>query len=58
MQWQATMAEAQRLQRELDQLQINYEKCSQERLDYETKLFHARRMLESEIKSKRHLVSE
>lgn len=46
MQWQATTAEAQRLQRELD-------KCSQERADLETKLFHARRLLEMETKTRR-----
>lgn len=57
MQWQATTAEAQRLQRELD-------KCAQERSDFETKLFHARRLLETESKARRaaelerdHLVS-
>lgn len=47
MQWQATTAEAQRLQRELD-------KCAQERSDFETKLFHARRLLETESKARRH----
>lgn len=57
LQWQATTAEAQRLQRELD-------KCAQERSDFETKLFHARRLLETESKARRaaeqerdHLVS-
>lgn len=45
-QWQATTAEAQRLQRELD-------KCVQERSDFETKLFHARRLLETESKARR-----
>ena len=57
-QWQATMVEAQRLQRELDRLQRKYEECAQERLDFETKLFHARRLLESESKAKRQLVSK
>lgn len=56
-QWQATTAEAQRLQRELDRLQRKYDECVQERLDFETKLFHARRLLESETKVKRQLVS-
>lgn len=57
LQWQATTAEAQRLQRELD-------KCAHERSDFETKLFHARRLLETESKARRaaemerdHLVS-
>lgn len=45
-QWQATTAEAQRLQRELD-------KCAAERADLETKLFHARRLLETESKARR-----
>ncbi|XP_055301082.1 rac GTPase-activating protein 1-like [Sitodiplosis mosellana] len=54
-QWQATTAEAQRLQRELDRLQRKYDECAQERLDFETKLFHARRLLESESKAKRQL---
>lgn len=45
-QWQATVAEAQRLQRELD-------KCIQERLELESKLFHARRLLENEGKARR-----
>lgn len=56
--WQATVVEAQRLQRELDRLQRKYDECVQERLDFETKLFHARRLLESESKAKRQLVSE
>lgn len=51
MQWQATTAEAQRLQRELD-------KCAQERSDFETKLFHARRLLESESKARRAVENE
>lgn len=46
LQWQATTAEAQRLQRELD-------KCAQERSDFETKLLHARRLLETESKARR-----
>lgn len=45
-QWQATTAEAQRLQRELD-------KCAQERSEFETKLLHARRLLETESKARR-----
>lgn len=45
-QWQATTAEAQRLQRELD-------KCAEQRSDFETKLFHARRLLENESKLRR-----
>lgn len=45
-QWQATTAEAQRLQRELD-------RCAAERADLETKLFHARRLLETESKARR-----
>lgn len=56
-QWQATTAEAQRLQRELD-------KCAHERSEFETKLLHARRLLENESKARRvaeterdHLVS-
>lgn len=57
-QWQETIAEAQRLQRELDRLQRKYDECVHERLDFETKLFHARRLLESETKAKRQLVSE
>lgn len=46
LQWQETKAEAQRLQKELD-------KCCQERADLETKLFHARRLLEMETKARR-----
>lgn len=46
LQWQATTAEAQRLQRELD-------KCAQERSDFETKLLHARRLLTTESKARR-----
>ncbi|XP_031628586.1 rac GTPase-activating protein 1 [Contarinia nasturtii] len=46
LQWQATTAEAQRLQRELD-------KCLRERSDFETKLFHARRLLETESKARK-----
>lgn len=46
MQWQATTVEAQRLQRELD-------KCLRERSDFETKLFHARRLLETESKARK-----
>lgn len=57
-QWQAAVVEAQRLQRELDRLQQKYEECVQERSDFETKLFHARRLLESESKAKRQLVSK
>lgn len=45
--WQATTAEAQRLQRELD-------KALQIQTDLETKLFHARRLLEIESKAKRN----
>lgn len=45
--WQATTAEAQRLQRELD-------KSLQVQTDLETKLFHARRLLEIESKAKRN----
>ncbi|XP_031628223.1 rac GTPase-activating protein 1-like [Contarinia nasturtii] len=55
MQWQETIAEAQRLQKELDRLQRKYDDCIQERLDFETKLFHARRLLEAESKAKRQL---
>lgn len=44
--WQATTAEAQRLQRELD-------KAHQVQSDLETKLFHARRLLEIESRAKR-----
>lgn len=51
LQWQETKAEAQRLQMELD-------KCSKERADLETKLFHARRLLELEAKSRRAVESE
>lgn len=51
MQWQETTAEAQRLQRELD-------KCAQERSDFETKLLHARRMLETESKARRAAENE
>lgn len=51
MQWQETKAEAQRLQMELD-------KCSKERADLETKLFHARRLLELETKSRRAVEME
>lgn len=50
-QWQATVAEAQRLQRELDQ-------CIQERGELETKLFHARRLLENESKARRTAETE
>lgn len=46
LQWQQTTAEAQRLQRELD-------KCCQDKADLETKLFHARRLLEMESKARR-----
>lgn len=46
LQWQETTAEAQRLQRELD-------KCTQDKADLETKLFHARRLLEMESKARR-----
>lgn len=49
--WQATTAEAQRLQRELD-------KCARERSDFETKLLHARRMLETESKARRNAEME
>lgn len=57
LQWQETIAEAKRLQRELDRLQHKYDECVQERSDFETKLFHARRLLECETKAKRQLVS-
>lgn len=50
-QWQETKAEAQRLQMELD-------RCSKERADLETKLFHARRLLELEAKSRRAVEME
>lgn len=56
LQWHETITEAQRLQKELDQLQRKYDECIQERLDFETKLFHARRLLEAESKAKRQLV--
>lgn len=46
LQWQATTQEAQRLQRELD-------KSLQVQADLETKLFHARRLLEMESKARR-----
>lgn len=45
-QWQATVAEAQRLQRELD-------RANQERSELEKNLFHARRLLENESKARR-----
>lgn len=51
LQWQATITEAQRLQKMLD-------KCSQERSDLETKLFHARRLLEMESKARRTVEME
>lgn len=57
MQWQATTVEAQRLQRELDKLQLKFDECIQERSIFETKLLHARRLLESESKERRRLVS-
>lgn len=50
-QWQATVAEAQRLQRELD-------RCIQERVELESKLFHARRLLENESKARRTAETE
>lgn len=56
MQWQATTAEAQRLQAELDKLQRKFDDCLRERSDFETKLFHARRLLEFESKARRQLV--
>lgn len=58
MQWQATIVEAQRLQRELDKLQLKFEECIQERVNFETKLLHARRLLETESKERRRLVSD
>lgn len=58
MQWQATIGEAQRLQRELDKLQLKFEECVQERVNFETKLLHARRLLETESKERRRLVSD
>lgn len=58
MQWQATTGEAQRLQRELDKLQLKFDDCIQERSNYETKLLHARRLLESESKERRRLVCD
>lgn len=45
-QWQATVAEAQRLQRQLDQ-------CVQDRAELETKLSHARRLVENESRARR-----
>lgn len=56
MQWQATTVETQRLQRELDKLQLKFDDCIQERSNFETKLLHARRLLESESKERRRLV--
>lgn len=56
MHWQATTVEAQRLQRELDKLQLKFDDCIQERVNFETKLLHARRLLESESKERRRLV--
>lgn len=56
MQWQATTVEAQRLQRELDKMQLKFDECIQERSNFETKLLHARRLLESESKERRRLV--
>lgn len=58
MQWQATTCEAQRLQGELDKMQLKFEECIQERANFETKLLHARRLLETESKERRRLVSE
>lgn len=55
--WQETVAEARRLQQELDELQRKFEECMHERSDFETKLFHARRLLEAESKARRQLVS-
>lgn len=49
--WQATTAEAQRLQRELD-------KALHVQTDLETKLFHARRLLEMESKARRTAETE
>lgn len=54
--WQEITAEAERLQQELDKLQCLYDECIQNRSDLETKLFHARRLLESESKARRKLV--
>lgn len=54
--WKETLIEAQRLQRELDMLQQKFEECMQERSNFETKLFHARRLLEAESRAKRQLV--
>lgn len=51
LQWQATTQEAQRLQRELD-------KSLQVQADLETKLFHARRLLEMESKARRAAEAE
>lgn len=51
LQWQATTQEAQRLQRELD-------KSLQVQADLETKLFHARRLLEMEAKARRTAETE
>lgn len=51
LQWQATTQEAQRLQRELD-------KALQAMTDLETKLFHARRLLEMENKARRAAEAE
>lgn len=56
LEWQSTVAEAQRLQRELDKMQRKFEECLKERSDFETKLCHARRLLESESKARRQLV--
>lgn len=50
-QWQSTVTEAQRLQRELD-------RSLQAMADLETKLFHARRLLEMESKARRAAESE
>lgn len=54
--WQESAAEVQRLQRELDRMQCLYDECIQEHLDLQTKLLHAHRFLESEIKVRRELV--
>lgn len=57
LQSQATATEALRLQRELEKLQRKFNECQQERTDFEIKLSHARRLLESESKARRQIVS-